>query len=405
MGLRSAPRVFVFLQHGLSLEAWRDRRDPERSTNTESPYGYAAAMHVTEMSWSKDACERHIVRVVRRALRRMLGFDLLHAWHNRRALTSTEVVWTHTERESLAALMVLRLLRAKARVIAQSVWLWDEWPRRSWLMRRFHLSLLKGAAVEVTLSEANKARARQIRHTENVYCVPFGAGVNEALAEQILAEPRASSEFYVLAVGSDRHRDWATLHEAARALSGVRFRVATLDSAYPKDGAPSNVDVSSARTLEECYRLYAGAALVILPLTPNLHASGCTVALEAQRFGKPLVTTDVGGLSLYLGDRGVYLYNACDPESLTRTIAVALDDQRSGRYGAETDREFLASKGLTAEDYAARFFLLTRWLLERDPRPEDIELPVPVRSILSRTATSDHPTQPYRTSSPSGADC
>lgn len=376
------PRVFVFLRHGLSLESW-GTDSPEQPLNTSSPYGYAAARGVTILTWSTDAREGRLSGLLRRATRRALGFDLIHAWRNREGLASADVVWTHTERESLAALAVLRLLRRRhTLVIAQTVWLWDEWPHLPALKRRLYLSLLGDAAVEVTLSELNKAAARRVRATDDVYCLPFGAGLNEEVVTRALREVHPGSGGYVLAVGSDRHRDWAALHEAARALPQVSFRVATLSDSYPALSAPSNVTVTPAHSLDELYKMYVGAAVVVLPLTENLHASGCTVALEAQRLGRPLVTADVGGLGMYLGTRGVHLYRPEEPGSLASTLRAALENQETD--DAETsDQRFLLRQGLTVEDYAARFVLLTRWLLSGEPAPAAAEIVAPVRGLLT----------------------
>lgn len=386
----SPPRVFVFLKHGLSLESWGPT-DPGRPLNTASPYGYAAAARVTDLAWSKDAKEGRVSGILRRGVRRVLGFDLVHAWRNRGGLVAAEVVWTHTEWESLAALAVLGLLRHRGpRVIAQSVWLWDEWPRLSAWKHGLYLSLLRRAAVEVTLSDRNKEAARRIRATDNVYRIPFGAGINEEVANRALDDVRPGSGGYVLAVGSDRHRDWATLHAAARALPDVEFRIATLSESYPLAEAPGNVRLAAAHSLDELYRRYVGAAVVVLPLTDNLHASGCTVALETQRLGRPLVTADVGGLALYLGERGVHRYLPGDAGSLAATLRAVLTDVAAGSP-TESDRGLLLDRGLTADDYAARFVLLTRWLLTGEPRPAEIEPAIPARGLLTGSSDSETP--------------
>ncbi|WP_421741994.1 glycosyltransferase [Cellulomonas sp.] len=377
------PRVFVFLQHGLSLEAWRSSRGGG-ATHSDSPYEYAVAMAVTDMSWSVDRREALVAERLRRSVRRVLGFDLVHAWRNRRAMGSAQVIWTHTERESLAALAVLWLLRNRTtKVIAQSVWLWDEWSSRSAPLRWLYRALLDRAAVEITLSDANRAIARAERRSEAVYRVPFGIGVNEALADEAIARASgATGGPYVLAVGSDRHRDWATLHSAALLLPDVTFRVATLSTSYPEQDAPRNVRLTPAGTLEVLYDMYARAAAVVLPLRENQHASGCTVALEAQRLGRPLITADTGGIGLYLGDRGVYRYPAGDSAALAERITSVLRERAAGEDPA-SDSDLLRSRGLTGRDYAARLVMLTRWLLYGTPDPGEAERLAPMRTVLS----------------------
>jgi len=375
------PRVLVFLEHGLSLESWRSGGDPSL-LNGPTPYGYGAAAGVVDMEWSTDAVEGALARRLRRSLRGLLGFDLVHAWRHRRSLRAAEVVWTHTEREALAALAVLALTRgASTRVIAQTIWLWDEWPTLSHVRRAVARHLLGRAAVEITHSTHNRDRSRSVRGTENVFLVPFGAAVNREVLALVARQSRPAGPPHVLAVGSDRHRDWETLHAAARMLPGVAFRVATLNPDYPRHDLPVNVTVEASSSLRAGYEAYLAARMVVLPLTPNLHASGCTVALESQHIGVPLVTTDVGGLGGYLGDRGVHLYRHGDAASLAAVISAELRRQGRG-HGVRPNAEGLAARGLTADDYAGRYVLLTRWLLDGAPAPETVERTVPMRGML-----------------------
>jgi glycosyltransferase involved in cell wall biosynthesis len=372
------PRVFVLLERGLSLDAWQ-RPAAGSSVNSPTPYGYGAAAGVVDLTWSTDGEEMRAGGLLRHVLRKALGFDLVHAARNRRALRAADVVWTHTERESMAAVAMLRLMRHRStKVIAQTIWLWDEWPSLSRARRAFYRMLLGGAAVEVTLSIRNRDVARVERRTPRVYCVPFGAAINREVAAAARSKP-AAGRAEVLAVGSDRHRDWRTLHEAARLLPDVRFRVATLSPLYPAADAPPNVRVAPTSTLEDVYRTYLGAAVVVLPVTENLHASGCTVALEAQQLGVPLITSDVGGLGMYLGDERVTLYPRGDAGGVATAIVHALE-ARDGDVPRPGD--FAERRGLTSDDYVARLVLLTRWLLDGTPDPASLECPMPVRGVL-----------------------
>jgi glycosyltransferase involved in cell wall biosynthesis len=335
------------------------------------------------MSWSIDHEEHRFVAVARRGVRRLLGFDFVHAWRNRRGLGAADVVWTHTEWESLAAVSVLWLLRNRTtQVIAQSVWLWDDWSRHSIVKRRLHLALLQRAAVEITLSDANRKVARRVRRSDDVLRVPFGAAVNPVLGEEVLLDAPPRSKHVVLAVGNDRHRDWATLHAAARQMPGTIFRVATLSPRYPREDAPENVQVEPVRSLSELYGLYATSGAVVLPLVENMHASGCTTAIEAQWFGCPLVTADVGGLGLYLGDEGVHLYEPRSARSLADALQLALADRAQTDF-RERQQDFLVRSGLTAEDYVARYVLLTSWLVDGTPNRDLAERLVSVRDALT----------------------
>src|ERR1700676_3694542 len=95
-------RVFVFLGHGFGA-SWSRGELP--GINEQLPYGYYhAADYRCVVKYSFDAKETRLTRFVRLSLRRLLGFDLWHAWRNRADLYDSGVVWTHTELEHLAAL-------------------------------------------------------------------------------------------------------------------------------------------------------------------------------------------------------------------------------------------------------------------------------------------------------------
>ncbi|MFD2082628.1 glycosyltransferase family protein [Actinopolymorpha cephalotaxi] len=373
--------MFVFLQHGLSIPSWRRSKD-DAQLNSPTPYGYGAAGAVVDLTWSEDADEGRVSRFVRLGSRRVLGFDFVHAWRNRRGLSRAEVVWTHTERESLAALMLLRLLRNRStRVIAQTVWLWDNWQTIRGFRRRLYLSLLRDAAVEVTLSTLNRDAARAARGTDEVLCLPFGAAVNESTLERALRTVAPGAGGGVLAMGRDRHRDWSTLHAAARLLPDIDFWVATVDAAYPTHDAPPNVRIEPIGSLDEVYRAYAEAAVVVIPLVPNLHASGCTVALETQHVGSSLVTTDVGGLGLYLVGSRVAQYETGNAAALADAILAEYDRAADGPDPDGLKQ--IRAQGLTSDDYVARYVILTRALLAGAPLPYEVEATVSVRDILT----------------------
>lgn len=121
------PRVAVILRHGQSAESWSARYRDGRTWD-ETAYGYHLAGSVTRMRWSRDYGENRTQNAMRRATRRVLGFDLVHAWRNRALLRWADVVLTHTEREHLAVATVGLLTRTRPPVrVAQSVWLWDTW--------------------------------------------------------------------------------------------------------------------------------------------------------------------------------------------------------------------------------------------------------------------------------------
>jgi hypothetical protein len=212
-------RVFVHLAHGFGAEQWAakwDRGDIV-GLNDRLPYGYFhAAEHGCTVEYSQDAREGFFGRILRLGLRVLLGFDFVHAWHNRRGIRGAEVVWTHTESQHLAVLLLLRGYRGPQRpkVIAQSVWLFDSWPRL-WLPKRWlFVSLMADADVLTTHSPENLQRARALFPRQRCQMVPYGIKADRMVHWQ---HRRVHQPLRVLSLGSDRHRDWSTLVEAISA--------------------------------------------------------------------------------------------------------------------------------------------------------------------------------------------
>ena len=104
------PRVYVHLDHGRSLERWAARH-ARGEVWESSPYSYADAADQVALQFSVDRRDGRVGRFLRKGSTRILGFDLFHALGNRAGLRRADVVWTHTEREHLAVLTVVRTLQ------------------------------------------------------------------------------------------------------------------------------------------------------------------------------------------------------------------------------------------------------------------------------------------------------
>ena len=162
-----------------------------------------------------------LTALCRRALCLALGFDMIHAWRNRKGLMTADIVWTHTEREHLAALLLFRFFAAGKRppIIAQCVWMFDKWPRFSWARRRLYLWLLRQADIVTTLSPENLNVARQVLPGSRTELVMFG------ITSDSLKPARPSvchRPVRVAALGNDMHRDWKTLIQAFARNPGFR---------------------------------------------------------------------------------------------------------------------------------------------------------------------------------------
>jgi len=367
-------RVFVHLAYGFGAAQWQAKwdRDEIIGVNDRLPYGYFwAADNGCAIEYSEDRRENPIGRLFRLGVRWFLGFDLIHAWHNRRGICAAEIVWTHTESQYLAVLLLLsgRARSRRPKIIAQSVWLFDVWPRLSWLKRWLYGRLIAGADVLTVLSPDNLQRARALFPQRRSLMIPFGIRVDPMTPR---ARRAVNHPMHVLSLGNDRHRDWATLIAALRDWPGAELRiVAPRLPAELTHGA--NVALVHPKTNDELAALYAWADIVALSLTPNLHASGITVVEEATVFGVPVICTDTGGLRAYFSDDQISYVPPRDPDAMRQAIAALADDDATRWEMAERARGRLIDGGLTSRDFARRHAELSRELLDRAVQPVPVE--------------------------------
>lgn len=349
-------RVYVHLDHGRSPANWNLKYETKRVWEP-FPYGYQYASGLYDMSFSEDRGETGAQRFFRRGLSWFLGFDILHAWTNRTQINEAEVIWTHTEHEHLAVSTILKISKNdRTKLIAQSVWLWDKWQSYSRARRALYKSLLKRASVHTTHSSLNREIAEKILHPNRVLLVPYGT-------EQIDRVPRRSREddrpLRVVAPGNDRDRDWSTLVQAVKGCEDMELRIVSKRSLDHITKNIPNVSVVKPSGIKDLWANYLWADVVAISLTPNHHASGLTVALEALNAGLPVAATRVGGLEEYFGNGILKWAKPRDANSLGAAIRAAGSADR----GDDAARELVVKYGLTARDYSARHAILTDLLV------------------------------------------
>jgi glycosyltransferase involved in cell wall biosynthesis len=362
-------KVFVLLGRGFGADAWRKRYEQGLipGINEPLPYGYfRAGRNGVDIEYSQDVDEGFLTALLRRALRRALGFDLIHAWRTRAQLLSADVVWTHTELEHLAALLLLRLLRVpnRPRVIAQSVWLFDKWSELSRIRRRFYISLLREADVLTTLSPDNLKLVRDLLPESRSDVVMFGIKFEPASSPIRL---KCHQPLRIASLGSDMHRDWETLLEAFGNFDEFDVKIASTKVKSRSAKNMYNVSIEPAETREQVERLYEWADIVVVPLKPNLHGSGISVILEAVTYRRPVIATATGGLSAYFSGEEICYVPVRDPVSM-RQAALGLAENNARRMGlVHAAERRIIEAGLTSERYALRHLELSLDLL-RSPR-------------------------------------
>ncbi|MGH7093695.1 MAG: glycosyltransferase, partial [Stellaceae bacterium] len=368
--------VFIHLAHGFGATQWRARweRGEIIGLNDPLPYGYYwAGEDGCAIEHSEDRVEGPVACTMRLAVRLVLGFDLVHAWRNRRGITAAEIVWTHTESQYLAVLLLLRAYpRARRpKVIAQSVWLFDHWPRWSRLRRWAYAKLIADATVLTVHSPDNLRRARALFPACRSEMVLFGVRAESMVPRA----PRAAHHpVRVLSLGNDRHRDWPTLIEAVRACPECELRIVAPRVGAAETRGAGNIAVVRLSNNDELAALYDWADLVAVPLRGNLHASGITVVEEATVFGVPVICTDTGGLRAYFGDGEVRYVPVADPVAWRTQIVQLAADGDTRAAMVERARSRMITGGLTSRRFGQRHAELSREALANHggampPRP------------------------------------
>ena len=362
-------KAYVHLAYGFDAQKWRDawKSGTKIGLNEEFPYGYHhAAAFGARVVYSTDHKENAPQKSLRYALRLLCGFDLVHAWRNRQKIHAADVVWTHTESQSLAVLCVMRLLKhaKKPKIIAQGVWLYDEWPRLNGLKKLFYRRLLRTADILSVLSPLNRDMAARLFPTQRVEFVKFGI---KADYKKLPKSSPNGRPVRVLSLGNDRHRDWDTLIDATRHQPGIEVKLAT--ASLKPSANTSNISVVRAQTNDELLALFDWADLVVVTLKPNLHASGITVVEEAIILGVPVICSRAGGLEAYFRPGEVFYVEGEDPAQLRMAIQLLARDEAQRQALIRKAHQRLHDDELTSTGYARRHVELSRQLLDLAPQP------------------------------------
>ena len=175
--------------------------------------------------------------------------------------------------------------------------------------------------------------------------------------ERFFAPTGAPSERYVLAVGKDMARDYATL-AAASAQGGFRTIVVAYRRNVTELVPPPTLEIRHDLTWAELRDLYARAACIVLPLRDTRAAvgtdgSGLTALLEAMASGKPVVASRRPALETYLEEGRTGVFVAPErPEELAEALERLLDDpaaaERMGAAARAAVEERFTTRALAA---------------------------------------------------------
>lgn len=365
-------KVFVHVAYGFSAENWNARWKSGGLIGVNEPFAYGyqrAEKYGCDVSYSVDHPENGVSRLLRYAFRVMLGFDLIHALRNRRAILSADAVWTHTESQSLAvaAILATRRKSLRPRTILQSVWLIDSWSSFSPIHKILFRYLLSFADILTFHSSLNTEIARKLFAGKRVQQVLFGVNAD------ILIAPRreaGESPIRVLSVGNDAHRDWATLRTALAGDEAFELKIVT--TRLPESFLIGNGRVVRVASNEELFSLYQWADICVVPLKSNLHASGITAVQEATTRGVPVVCTDTGGLTDYFTKEEVRYAPLAAPAELRKAISELAADAEHAALMVERAQARMKDTGLSSESFAKRHAELSIELMQRAGGPDPV---------------------------------
>jgi glycosyltransferase involved in cell wall biosynthesis len=368
----AAMRVFVHLAYGFdAVEYERKWAAGRKGMNDRQPYGYSrAASDSIAVVYSRDCPEGRVRKYLRLLVRLVLGFDFVHAWRNRAGIMAADVVWTHTESQHLAIALMFLLTgktrgRPRPKMIGQSVWLFDNWQRYSAPRRWFFTRLLPQSDVLTVHSPENLRLLRSIVPHVRSEVVLYGVKADPE--DFALPAPRETPHpLHVLSVGNDRDRDWETLVKALRDDPEIAVTIASRFAQAAAKGC-ANIRVCTTTTKAEILALYDWADIVVVPLKPNLHASGITVVEEAAIRGVPVICTDVGGLRAYFDEDAVAYVRPGDPVAIREAVrTLSANDAQRFRMASRAQAR-MGPEGLSSDAYVRRHVELSWEILNRAP--------------------------------------
>jgi glycosyltransferase involved in cell wall biosynthesis len=261
---------------------------------------------------------------------------------------SADLVISVFESGAVVLILLRRLLFFKPKVA-----LWDVSVGSAWRPRRLALRLVLPRVEKLFgLTRWQKAAAeRQYRLRAPADVVGF------AVDEDFYHPDFNRGADYVLSVGEDVARDYATLVAAVRDLPATVILKTPRAVSLPADSTATVTIMRERLSSLRLRDLYASASIVVIPLLPSDHPSGISSLFEAMAMGKPIIASDVPMIREFItsGDTGL-IVPAGDAAALRDAIAflLARPDERR-RLGINVRRHLDAHLTLAAfaDRYAA----------------------------------------------------
>ncbi|MBR0683443.1 glycosyltransferase [Roseomonas eburnea] len=170
----------------------------------------------------------------------------------------------------------------------------------------------------ILLCEAQRPAFAPHLPAERIHVIPHGID-----SDFFAPGPRAEGKGLRLLSVGHWLRDHATTFAALKLLREAGLRPSLrLVTPQPPPGVPAGVTVESGLTDEALRQAYRDADLLLLPLTD---ATANNAILEAMACGRPVVSTDVGGVA-EMTEGAARLVPPGDPQALAEAVAALARD-------------------------------------------------------------------------------
>jgi glycosyltransferase involved in cell wall biosynthesis len=287
-------------------------------------------------------------------------------WHARELLLPWELGGTDLIVTPLATLLpIASRLRRRPRVVVVSYHLVAAFERANELRRRLLRTSLGCAARIVTIAETARAQLIDLGGLDPEQVVTAPLGVDDGFWQPTPDQPNG----YVLTVGRDLARDYATFAAAVEGLPVRAILVAKEENLRGID-VPPNVEVRLNISAGEVRNLYAGAACVVVPIVPESNPrgtenSGTIALLEAMASGRPTIVSERSYLSEYIHPDATLTVAPSDPHALRETIGRVLSDPSLAHSMSEAARRHVEERH-TSRQFAVHLASVIRGLSRAD---------------------------------------
>lgn len=291
-----------------------------------------------ELRWSDAACHppwtNRLVQCLVRPLER-LGAPFLDVLVSTREIGRADAVLAvfESQANSFALLRALRIPPyTRPRLAVVSCWLAEEAPRFSRLRRSLYRFTYRRVDRVIYFSRNQASVYRNVLGIpeERLAYVPFGVD------HRYFSPQPVTEDDYVLAVGRDRGRDWATLFEAVRDTE-LAVKVVCRPNELGSLAVPTNVEVLGTVDRVAYRALTARAKTVVVPTHVRAYPSGQSVLLEAMAMAKCCVVTDTPAIRDYIIDgQNAIVVPPHDPAALRQAVQKVNENEAlRQRLGAE----------------------------------------------------------------------